>query len=279
MGQTRVIPFALEQFLFGFAFYFIFLSYLTLVLFWAGSYHNSLALGGGKGVKISWLLTNTRPIFIVVAILWFILEFTDRLIFGAHLKTEGHGDVLFDELYNIYIAVVAFIISITMAIYGSLLMRRLQASDAAFARVSNLKQIRKLTVITVVVSVTLFIAVLAVIIIVVLNGLYTPRGAIASFSVDHALELILISEMAYFMQPEREQKSTSSGTSTTTASKEGGGGSGGTHASAGSKRGLVSVDSSRGLSSVDSSRDMSDSDGFKRIELNGRIVVQDREAV
>jgi len=199
MAQTNDIPYYLEQLIFGFGFFFMLVSYLLVVLFWASVYHGERTLLSRKSNQQGQVLVKkTRFVFAIVAFILFGFEFTERTVYGLKILSITE-DPLLDTLYDIYLAVVSLGISGGMCIYGSLTYRKMRKSSLQFG--TDMTRIVKLTSITIVISATLFVAVVALLVIVALNALTFPTGAIASFTIDHLLELILSVEMLYLMKP------------------------------------------------------------------------------
>jgi len=224
-GQTRVVPFVFEQLIFGYAYFCIFTSFLLVLLFWAGAYHFDMKSKGG-----SLFFSKMKPVFIIVDVIWFIIEFVFRMFCGLHKQNIIREWETFDTAYNVYTALICAIFTGGFAIYGGLLVRDLRK----VTRSVGTDRIRKLTESVLILSITFFVCVIALLAVIVTNAIYFPEGAIASFSVAHVLEGSLMLEMTYIMRA-----GSSSGSS---------GSSGGT-----SSTGMSSLGSSRATKQLNSS--------------------------
>jgi len=207
LGQTGDVPFLFEQLIFGYGFFCIFSGFLFVLLFWAGAYHFSMK------TKTDLFFARMKVIFFVVDFIWFIIELFYRIMSGLHEQAIIPQWETFDTAYNVYITLICAVFSGGFAIYGTLLVRELKG----MSKTVTTTRLHKLTEAVVILSVTFFIIVVALLAVIVTNAIYTPFGAIASFSVAHFLEALVCVEMTYVMRPaSAEDSNYSSNTASTT---------------------------------------------------------------
>jgi len=204
-GQTRVVPYLFEQLIFGFAFFFLFTGFLFVLLFWAGAYHFNMKTKSGD-----LFFARMKIIFIIIDGIWFSIEFFYRIMNGLHEQNLIPQWHLFDTVYNAYIALICLVLTGGFAIYGSLLIKDLKKLQRTTVTI----RLQKLTTSVVILSVTFFVCVLGLLVVILTNSIYFPLGAVATFSCDHFLEILLCMEMTYIMRANTEKPASNNTTST-----------------------------------------------------------------
>jgi len=150
------------------------------------------------------------------------MEFSYNTVYGLSVITYTR-DPAFAMLYKVYLAIATMGISGGMAIYGSWLYLNIKKTE--FEDDNNMSNPLKRTMSLVTTSITLFGVAAFLAILLALNNSTSPRASIATINITHVLELTLVLELLYLMQPKFKYKyPTPSPTSPLSNPKQKGGG-------------------------------------------------------
>jgi len=207
LGQTRDIPYYMQQLVFGLGFFFLEISFLMVVLYWVDMYYEIIK-------HRTLLVTKTKRLFFVLAIGMLAMEIMKRTFDGLHLKPQQENPIV-DYVYFFYLASVCLGLSIGTLVYGTLVYRK----SKNFPGNSDMKRIQMLTKTLTVISATFLAATICDIIVALLNKWDSPTATIWIWTVAHVLEISMNAEMLYLMTPrksataEKYEETNSSGSS------------------------------------------------------------------
>jgi len=215
LSQTHDVPYVLEQFIFYFGFFCITSSYLVAVLFWVDMYH-------GRVQKGRVLVKKTKYLFIGLDTILIIISIIQSLAYSGFVAVDKQPLLL--NVYNFYLAAIAFTLSSVMMVYGMLVYYKKKNFSRQFRTIQNdMTKIVKLTSTLLIISATIFMMIILLILTFVFNLNATPKGAILAITIAYVIEFTLDVEMLFLMTPRASSSSSSSSSSSTLPTGSGSG--------------------------------------------------------
>jgi len=200
LEQTRDIPYFWTELICAYGYFFLYISFLVVVLYWASMYHGFSTNRAKKGKLLQ---KNAKYVFIVLAVILFAVELIWSVVYGLDFLSAVK-DPIVSILYQAHLALITLMVGGGMLIYGTLVYRKLRKSSKQFG--TDMTRIKKLTITTLVIAATFIVGFFIGLVILAGSTLYTPIGAVWGFTVIHGFELIACVEMMYLMSKSKHSR-------------------------------------------------------------------------
>ncbi|KAK5578196.1 hypothetical protein RB653_003149 [Dictyostelium firmibasis] len=191
----------------GWGLYFIFSSFMLVLIYWIGLYHyKSLKHSNNGNNRNSKFNPITRNIFIIIDSIWFCFEFLIKILNSTSESNSNYNNrlskyyyydgryQLVSKFYNCFIIIIGLLISLGFIIYGILIYKR----------------IKNLLFVTTVLSITFITTVLSILLFMKYGiSNQSNYDTILVFGIKFFFEIILSLEMIYILKDNKKTKSIS----------------------------------------------------------------------